>query len=82
MACAEPALKRRLRAAHGDTRINEIGEGGELGMNQVLDVDSIPFVADEQVLIGRKRLDALGEALNEIFPGFWWQSGGRSSPRR
>src|SRR5260370_11953612 len=40
---------------------------GELGANQVFDLDPIPFVADEQVLIGRKRLDALGEALDEIF---------------
>src|SRR5260370_1427951 len=54
-------------AGHGDTRANEIGEMRELGANQVRDLDPIPFVADEQVLIGRKRLDALGEALDEIF---------------
>jgi hypothetical protein len=27
----------------------------------------LPFIADKQVLIGLKRLDALGEALDEIF---------------
>src|SRR5258707_4692645 len=35
--------------------------------SQVLDLDPFPFVPDQQVLIGRKRLDALGEALDEIF---------------
>jgi hypothetical protein len=66
MACAEAALKRGL-GPRGNTRPNAIGERGELSVNQVLDVDTIPFVADEQVLIGRKRLDAVGEALDEIF---------------
>src|SRR5215475_6733278 len=39
----------------------------ELGTNQVLDLDPTPLVSDEEVLVGRKRLDALGEALDEIF---------------
>src|SRR5262249_41769923 len=39
----------------------------ELSAGEVRDLDSIPFIADEQVLIGGKRLDALGEALDEIF---------------
>src|SRR6266849_7662716 len=45
-------LQAQLRAVHGDTRTNEVGEERELGTNQVLDLDPIPFVADEQVLIG------------------------------
>src|SRR4029077_9313408 len=55
---------------HGDTRINKIGEVRELSANQVFDVDPIPFIADEQVLIGGKRLNALGEALDKIFGVF------------
>src|SRR5258708_17325940 len=39
----------------------------ELSAGQVRDLDPIPFIADEQILIGRKRLDALGEGVNEIF---------------
>src|SRR5215467_14521410 len=50
-----------------DAGTNKVGEVRELGANQILDLDPIPLVADQQVLIGRKRLDALGEALNEIF---------------
>src|SRR6266853_626879 len=41
--------------------------GGPSRAGQVRDRYPIPFVAHEQVLIGRKRLDALGEALDEIF---------------
>src|SRR5260370_12465854 len=50
-----------------DARTDEVGEVRELGTNQVRNLDRIPFVADKQILIGRKRLDALGEALDEIF---------------
>jgi hypothetical protein len=38
-----------------------------LGVDQVYDLDPIPFVPNKQVLIGRKRLDAFGELLYEIF---------------
>src|SRR6266478_6322077 len=51
---------------YGDTGANEIGEMRELGANEVRDRYPIPFVAHEQVLIGGKCLDALGEALDEI----------------
>src|SRR5499427_395675 len=54
----------------GDTRTNEAREMRELGAHQILDLNPFPFVPDEQVLIGRKRLDALGEALDEIFGVF------------
>src|SRR5262249_21427473 len=57
----------QLGAVQGDTRTDEVGKVRELGTNQVLDLHTIPFVADEQVLIGSKRLDALGEALDEVF---------------
>src|SRR5262249_24304335 len=59
-------LQAQLGAMHGDTRTNEVREMRELGVDQVLDLDPVPFVADEQVLIGRERLDALGETLDEI----------------
>ena len=39
----------------------------ELSLSQILDLYPIPFVPDEQVLTSRKRLDALREALDEIF---------------
>src|SRR5258708_10293912 len=52
---------------YDDTGTNKIREVRELGANKVLDVDSMPFVSDEQILIGRKRVDAIGEALDEIF---------------
>jgi hypothetical protein len=46
---------------------HKIGKIGELGAHQILDVNSLPLVPDQQVLIGRKRLDALSEALDKIF---------------
>src|SRR6266478_1651454 len=60
-------VQAKLRAVHGDTRANEIGEVRELGANQVRDLHPIPFVADEQVLIGGKRLDTFREPLDETF---------------
>ena len=42
----------QLGAVQGDTRTDEVGEVRELGTNQVRDLDPIPFVSDEQVLIG------------------------------
>ena len=39
-------------AMNADTRTNEIGEVRELGTNQVLDLDPLPSVSDEEVLIG------------------------------
>ena len=39
----------------------------ELGVDQVLNSNALPFVPDRQVLIGRKRLDALGEPLDKVF---------------
>jgi hypothetical protein len=61
-------IQSQLGAAHDDTRTNEIGEGRELGANQVLDFDPSPFVPDEEVLIGCKRLDALGKSLDDREP--------------
>src|SRR4029077_13252510 len=52
---------------HHDTRTNEVGEGRGLGENQTLDFDPVPLAPDEEVLTGRKGLDALGEAFDEIF---------------
>jgi hypothetical protein len=60
-------IQTQLWAAHHDTRTNKISEGRELGANQVLDFDPLPFILDEEVLIGCKRLDALGEVFDEIF---------------
>src|SRR5215470_6180107 len=60
-------IKAQPGTSHDDTRTNEVGEMRELSAGEVGDLDSIPFIADEQVLIGGKRLDALGEARDEIF---------------
>src|SRR5262249_20925880 len=51
----------------------KIGEGRDLGASQVLDLDPMPPAFYQEVLIGRKRLNALGEAFDEIFGS----SGGR-----
>src|SRR5262249_24337300 len=48
-------------------RTNEVGEMRELGVNQVFNINSLPLVSEEQVLIGRKRLETLGEARDEVF---------------
>jgi len=45
-------LQAQLWAAYGDTRINEIAEMRELGAGEILDVHTLPFAPDEQVLIG------------------------------
>jgi hypothetical protein len=39
----------------------------EFVANKVLDLDTPQFVPEEQILIGGKCLDAIGEALDEIF---------------
>ena len=44
-------VQAQLGAMHGDARANEAGEVRELGANQVLDLDPVPFVANQQVLI-------------------------------
>src|SRR5262249_11927419 len=60
-------LQAKLGATHGDARTNEVGEMRELGVNQVFNINSLPLVSDQQVLIGRKRLETLGEARDEVF---------------
>jgi hypothetical protein len=60
-------IQSQLGTAHLDTRAKKIGEGRELGADQVLGLCPMPFTLDEEVLVGRKRLDALGEAFDEIF---------------
>ena len=42
----------QLGALDRDTRPNEVGEVRELSVDQIMDVDPIPFIADEEVLIG------------------------------
>src|SRR5260370_946899 len=60
-------LQAQLGAVHEDPRANEICEMRELGAGQVLDLYTAPHTPYQQVLIGRKRLDSLREALDEIF---------------
>ena len=39
----------------------------ELGAHQILDINALPLVPGQQVLIGRKCLDTLSEVLDKIF---------------
>jgi hypothetical protein len=39
-------------AVQGNTRTDKIGKMRELGANQVFDLDPVPFIPDEQVLVG------------------------------
>jgi len=45
-------LQDELGATHGNTRTDKVREGRELSMNQVFDINSLPLVPNEQVLIG------------------------------
>jgi hypothetical protein len=42
----------QLGALDRNTRPNEAGKMCELGVDLIIDVDPIPFIADEEVLIG------------------------------
>src|SRR5712672_1940398 len=46
---------------------HKIGKVCELGAHQILNINSMPLILDQQVLIGRKCLDALSEALDKTF---------------
>src|SRR5579883_3515804 len=39
---------------------------GELGADEIINLDPLPLVADKQVLIGRERLDPLREAPDKV----------------
>src|SRR5713101_5057362 len=52
IACAEAAFKRSMGPCTAIRRTNQVGEVRELGAGQVRDLDPIPFIAHEQVLIG------------------------------
>jgi hypothetical protein len=41
--------------------------GCAMGAHQILDINSLPLVPDQQILIGRKCLDAVSEPLYKIF---------------
>ena len=45
-------VQAQLRTLHGNTRTNEIGEMRELGTHQIRYLHPLPFIPDEQVLIG------------------------------
>jgi hypothetical protein len=60
-------VQAQLGTLHGDTKTNEVGKKRELGAGQIPDFDPMPFAPDEQVLMGCKRPNALGDALDVIF---------------
>src|SRR5712672_947984 len=51
---------------HGDPRPDQVSEMGELGAHQVLRLNALPLVADQKVLIGCERLDALSKAPDKV----------------
>src|SRR5262249_20571816 len=58
-------VQLQLGAAQRNAGIQVVGKVGELGTNQIPQIDSPPRVADQQVLIGGERLQTLGESLDE-----------------
>src|SRR5215831_11335260 len=60
-------LQAQFGAINDDTCTDNICEMRKLGADQVLDIHSSPFIPNEQLLAGRERLHAFGEALDEIF---------------
>ena len=46
-------IQTQFRAMHREPGAHKIGKVGELGARQVFDINSLPLVADQQVLIGR-----------------------------
>jgi hypothetical protein len=60
-------IEAQLGVMHDDARTDEVGQVRELGINQALDIDRLPFIPDEQILIAESAVDPLGEALGEIF---------------
>ena len=56
----------QCRAVQGNARFQAIGEVGERGAYQILEINAAPFVPHQQVLIGRERLDTFGQARDEV----------------
>src|SRR5260370_2530272 len=54
-------------AVDRDSRPDKICKMCELGAHQLLDIDSLPPVLDQQVLIGCERADALIKAPDKVF---------------
>jgi hypothetical protein len=52
-------IQTQLRAVDIDPRASKIRKVCELGTHQILDINSLPLVPDQQVLIGRERLNSL-----------------------
>jgi hypothetical protein len=59
-------IQTHLRAVRSDPRPQKVRKMRELGAHQILDINALPLVPDQQVLIGRERLNALSEALDKI----------------
>ena len=59
-------FQTQLRAVQSDPRPDKIRKVRELGAHQILHVNPLPFVPDQQVLIGGKRPDTLNEASDKV----------------
>jgi hypothetical protein len=60
-------VQTQLRAERCDPRSNEIRKVREMGAYQIPGINSLLLVLGQQILIGRKCLDAPSEALDKIF---------------
>jgi hypothetical protein len=60
-------VQSQFRALQRDPGPDNVCKMRELGAHRVFYINSLPLVSDQQVLIGRKRMDALSEAPDKVF---------------
>jgi hypothetical protein len=56
------SFQAQLRAVHSDPRPYKVRKMRELGADQLINIDPLPFITDQQVLIGCERPDAFIKA--------------------
>jgi hypothetical protein len=66
MAWAGGRIQTQLWAVHGNPGTDKIRKMRELGVHQVLQISSLPFVPNQEVLVGSESLDALRESPDKI----------------
>ena len=67
MAWAAAAFRRSFGPPTAIRDPTRSAKGRELSTDQILQVDSLPLILHQQVLIGRKCLDALSETPDKVF---------------
>jgi hypothetical protein len=61
------SIQAQLQGVHSDPRSYKATKMRERGADQLIDIDSLPLVPDQQVLIGCERPDALIKAPDKVF---------------